>query len=185
VAGAACTGAGIGPTDIDRVIGVTKAYATRVGEGPFPTEMAGAEGDRLREKGGEFGATTGRPRRCGWLDAVLLGHAVRVNGITDLAVTKLDVLTGLETIRICIGYERDGVISPTLITDNRLLERSQPVYEEMEGWASLPKSPKKLTDLPKAARVFLKKIEELTEVRVSLVSTGADRASQIVVREIF
>ncbi|MFH1262556.1 MAG: adenylosuccinate synthase [Pseudomonadota bacterium] len=185
VAAAACIGAGIGPTAIDRVIGVTKAYTTRVGEGPFPTELQGAEGDELRARGQEFGATTGRPRRCGWLDAVLLRHAVRVNGITDLAVTKLDILNGFKTIKIATAYERQGEVSDVLIPEGRLLAESKPIYEELPGWKTLPKKAKKLSDLPVPARRFLKRIEALTKTRVSLVSTGAERSAQIVVRDVF
>jgi adenylosuccinate synthase len=185
VAGAACTGAGIGPTAIDRVVGVTKAYCTRVGGGPFPTEQKNELGDELRKKGSEFGATTGRARRCGWLDAVFLRHAVRVNGITDLAVTKLDVLNGFERLKIGVAYLREGKKSDTFVSDNRILDQSEPIYEELDGWEVLPKKPKKISDLPRTARMFLRRIEELAEAPIALVSTGADRDAQIVKRPIF
>ncbi len=185
VAGAACVGAGVGPTSIQKVVGVSKVYTTRVGEGPFPTEIHGEEGDRLRKKGEEFGATTGRPRRCGWLDAVFLRHAVRVNGITDLAVTKLDILSGLETIKIGTAYIREGEKSDTFISDNRILDKSIPFYEEHPGWGNLPIHCKKFEDLPKEARRFLNRIEELTETKISLISTGAARTEQIVVQNVF
>ena len=185
VAGAACVGAGIGPTAIDRVAGVTKAYTTRVGEGPFPTELGPPEGDRLRERGNEFGATTNRPRRCGWLDVVFLRHAVRVNGITDLVVTKLDVLSGFKTVRIGVAYQRNGGRTDTFTSNIRLLERSKPVYEDFEGWDPISKSPKKFSDLPKPAQTFLRRVEELTGAKVGLISIGPGRTDQIVVRSIF
>ncbi len=185
VSGAACIGAGIGPTDIDRVVGVSKAYTTRVGSGPFPSELSGKEGDALREKGAEYGATTGRPRRCGWLDAVFLRHSVRVNGITDLALTKLDVLSDLPVVKIAVAYERDGDRSETFTSDCRLLDRSVPIYEEHRGWPALTKIPKKIGDLPKTARAFLDRIEELSEASVTLVSFGPDRADQVVTRALF
>jgi adenylosuccinate synthase len=185
VAAAACTGSGIGPTAIDRVVGVTKAYTTRVGEGPFPTELSGAEGERLREKGGEYGATTGRPRRCGWFDAVLLRHAVRINGITDLVVTKLDVLAGLGPIRLAKAYAVDGKRRADFPLGSPSLSKAIPVYEEHEGWGEIPRSARKLADLPPAARRYLRRIEQLTGVQIAAVSTGPDRRDQVVVRKIF
>ena len=185
VAGAACIGAGIGPTAIDRVMGITKAYTTRVGEGPFPTELNDEDGKRLQENGNEFGATTGRPRRCGWLDAVLLAHSVRVNGITDLTVTKLDVLNGFEKVKIATAYEYNGERTEIFSSQASVLDQSKPVYEEHEGWESLPKDPKKLWDLPSPARKYLERIEELTHAHISLVSTGPDRNEQILARSVF
>ncbi len=185
VAGAACVGAGIGPTQINRVIGVSKAYTTRVGEGPSPTQLDDETGARLRKVGEEFGATTGRPRRCGWLDAVVLRHAVRVNGVTDLAITKLDVLTGFETIKIATGYRQEGKVSDRWIGDFRLLGRAEPVYEEHPGWSELPDPCRRWEDLPANAIKFLNRISELAETPVSIVSTGPERDERIVVREVF
>jgi adenylosuccinate synthase len=185
VAASACIGSGVGPTAIDRVLGVTKAYTTRVGEGPFPTELKDKEGEELRVRGNEYGATTGRPRRCGWFDAVLLKHAVRVNGITDLAITKLDVLSGFPKIKIATSYELNEGKLDTFALNFRTLEKVSPVYEEWEGWDSLPKNPKKLTDFPVAALKFLTRIEELTEARISIVSIGPDRADQVIPHALF
>jgi len=185
VAGSACTGAGIGPKDIDCVIGVIKAYTTRVGSGPFPTELDDAVGEDIRKRGSEFGATTGRPRRCGWLDLVFLRHAVRVNGITDLAMTKLDVLTGFDKVYICTGYERDGEISDTFISDSRILEKSKPVYEAHPGWASLPKNATRVTDYPQEVQNFLKRVEELSEAKVTMISTGPDRIESVICTSFF
>ncbi len=185
VAASACIGTGVGPTAIDKVVGVTKAYTTRVGEGPFPTELEDEIGEQLRKQGNEFGATTGRPRRCGWLDMVLLNHSVRVNGITDIALTKMDVLSGLPTIKIATAYELDGKTLEIFPTDCEILERVVPVYEELEGWEALPKDVKTLKSFPEAAKRFLSRIEELAEVPVSLVSTGPERESQVGVKKLF
>ncbi|MFH1017081.1 MAG: adenylosuccinate synthase [Pseudomonadota bacterium] len=185
VAAAACIGSGIGPTAINRVVGVTKAYTTRVGEGPFPTESRDEIGEIIRKNGNEFGATTGRPRRCGWLDAVLLKYSVRVNGITDLVVTKLDVLTGIDPVRIAVAYKVDGVAMDSLSLNRRALEQAEPIYEELPGWSEVPTSARKLVDLPVEARQFLRRIEKLTKVTVAIVSTGPDRANQINVHSIF
>ncbi|MCC7459913.1 MAG: adenylosuccinate synthase [Proteobacteria bacterium] len=186
IAGAACTGSGVGPTTIDKVIGVCKAYATRVGEGPFPTELNDETGEFIRKQGQEFGATTGRPRRCGWLDMVCLQYAVRVNGITDLAITKLDVLSGFKTLKICTSYKHaDGKINNKYPADARALSKVEPIYEEHEGWESIPANCQNYEDLPAAAKAFLKRIEELTQTRISLVSTGPDRKDQIVTHNLF
>jgi adenylosuccinate synthase len=176
-AGGACTGTGLAPTHIDRVLGISKAYTTRVGEGPFPTELHGAEGERLRQAGSEFGATTGRPRRCGWLDIPVLRHAARVNGLSELALTKLDVLTGTDPIRICVAYELDGrrlAVPPSIG-----LERVRPVYEEMPGWTGDLSACRAMDDLPDAARRYVRRIEELTGVPVTLLSLGAERTQTI------
>ena len=174
-AGGACTGAGIPPTAIDRVIGVVKAYTTRVGEGPLPSEFSPELMERIRAKGQEFGATTGRPRRCGWFDAVVARHAVLVNGCHGIAVTKLDVLDEMETIQICVGY-RDG---PRTIdefpADIELLSRCEPVYESMPGWRSATVEVARFKDLPRAAQQYLKRLETLLEVPICLVSTGSKR----------
>lgn len=186
IAGAACTGSGVGPTTIDKVIGVCKAYATRVGEGPFPTELNDETGEFIRKQGQEFGATTGRPRRCGWLDMVCLQYAVRVNGITDLAITKLDVLSGFKTIKICTSYKHaDGKVNNKYPADARALSKIEPIYEEHPGWESIPAHCERFEDLPKEARSFLKRIEELTQTKISLISTGPDRKDQIVTHNLF
>lgn len=186
ISGAACTGAGVGPTMINKVIGVCKAYATRVGEGPFPTELNDDVGEFIRKQGQEFGATTGRPRRCGWLDAVCLQYAVRVNGITDLAITKLDVLSGFKTIKICTSYRHaDGNVNNRFPADARALSKVQPIYEEHEGWEKIPEGCQSFDQLPKAAKAFLSRIEELTHTKISLVSTGPDRRDQIVKHNLF
>jgi adenylosuccinate synthase len=171
---------------VGRLIGVTKAFQTRVGEGPFPTEAFGAEAERLRGTGAnpwdEFGTTTGRPRRCGWLDLVLLRYAVRVNGLTELVLTKLDVLSGLDTVRLCTGYESGGATYEELPLGPADLAPFRPVYETMPGWAEEVTGARTLADLPAAARHYLRRIEELTGIPVSLVSVGPER-SQIVMAD--
>ncbi|MCC6872938.1 MAG: adenylosuccinate synthase [Sandaracinaceae bacterium] len=176
-AGGACTGSGLAPTHIDRVIGITKAYTTRVGEGPFPTELHGAEGEALRARGSEFGATTGRPRRCGWLDVPVLRHAARVNGLSELALTKLDVLSGTGPIKVCVAYELDGqrLELPPAIG----LERVTPIYEELPGFEGALGRCRSLSDLPNEARAYVARIEALAGCKVGLVSVGADRDETI------
>jgi len=176
-AGGACAGAGIGPTAITRVIGITKAYATRVGGGPFPTELHGPEGERLRELGGEYGATTGRPRRCGWLDIPALRYAVRINGIGALAMTKLDVLSGLDEVRVCVGYELHGKPLSDLPFDD--LESLVPVYETLPGWRESITHCRSIDALPAKARDYVTRIETLAGCKIGLVSIGADRAETI------
>ncbi len=176
-AGGACAGAGIGPTAITSVIGITKAYATRVGGGPFPTELHGAEGERLRSVGAEFGATTGRPRRCGWLDMPALRFAVRINGINALAMTKLDVLSGFEELRICVGYELHGQPLSDLPFDD--LESLVPVYETLPGWTENISHCRTIEELPARARAYVARLEELAGCKIGLVSVGADRAETI------
>ncbi len=183
VAGGACTGAGIGPTAIDTVLGITKAYCTRVGNGAFPTELQGDEGERLREVGEEYGATTGRPRRCGWLDLPALRYAARVNGLTHLAVTKLDVLAGMETVPVCVSYRIDGRIYEDLPVDD--LERAEPVYEHWEGWDASVAKARTMEDLPRAARRYLHEVETRVGVAIAIVSVGAEREATIVRREVF
>ncbi|NQT29771.1 MAG: adenylosuccinate synthase [Candidatus Saganbacteria bacterium] len=179
VAGGACIGAGIGPKAIDEVIGVVKAYVTRVGSGPFPTEITGKLGEELREKGGEYGATTGRPRRCGWFDAVVMRHATKINSLTQLAVTKLDVLDDLEKIQICVAYEYKGKKIQDFPTDIYRLEECKPVYEEVSGWQEDTTKVKDYKDLPKKAQKYLKKLSDLAGARISLVSVGAERGQII------
>jgi len=179
VAGGSTIGAGFGPTKVNRVLGVVKAYVTRVGGGPFPTEIEGKEGEDLREIGHEYGATTGRPRRCGWFDAVVMKHAARVNGITHLAITKLDVLDTFEKIKICIAYKLDGKKIDYFPTDIHTLEKCTPVYEEMPGWKTSISNIKDYKKLPPNTRKYLKRISEISGAKISLVSTGAERGKII------
>lgn len=185
-AGGACTGLGISPLRIDGIIGVMKAYTTRVGGGPFPTELKDKTGESLRERGGEYGATTGRPRRCGWLDAVSLRHSIRVNGFTGIALTKLDVLDTMEKIKICVAYEYNynGEIVRVKEIPNScdILERCKPVYKELKGWGSNTGGVKGLKDLPKNARIYINYIEDLLNVRIEIISTGQRRDETIILR---
>jgi adenylosuccinate synthase len=181
VAGGACTGSGIGPTAISAVVGITKAYATRVGSGPFPTEMLDEQGEALREAGGEFGATTGRPRRCGWLDIPALRHATRINGLSGLAIMKVDVLTGMDEIRVCVAYERNGKRIAELPYDD--LDQVTPVYESFPGWTEPVSACRALHELPKNALSYVCAIEDMVGCKAWLVSVGADREQTIVVRD--
>ena len=174
-AGGACTGSGLGPRRIDSVWAVAKAYCTRVGNGPFPSELTGPEGDALRESGGEYGATTGRPRRCGWFDAVAARYALEVNGTDVLAITKLDILTGLEPLRVCTAYRIDGRETTEFPDRIDVLERAQPVWEEHPGWTEPLTGARAVDDLPANARAYLRRLEELTGVRVGLVGVGPNR----------
>jgi adenylosuccinate synthase len=175
IAGGACTGVGIGPTAIDDVMGVVKAYVTRVGSGPFPTEILGETGDMLREKGHEYGSTTGRPRRCGWFDGVVMRHASRVNGLTCLAITKIDVLDGIEKLFICNAYELDGKRIHDFPTDLSKLERCKPIYEEYPGWKTDLSQVKSYKELPLNAKKYLDRLAEIAEAKITLISTGAER----------
>jgi adenylosuccinate synthase len=174
-AAGAATGSGIGPTVIDHVLGVVKAYTTRVGSGPLPTEIPPPLGERLRELGGEYGATTGRPRRCGWFDAVVVRYAAQVNGLTGLAITKLDVLDTFDEIHICTAYECDGMEHDTFPYDLTLLERATPVYETLPGWKSTTTEARSYSDLPPRARDYLERIQALTGVPIDFVSVGTKR----------
>jgi len=185
VAGQAATGSGVGPSRIDKVIGITKAYCTRVGEGPFPTELSGAEADWLREQGGEYGATTGRPRRCGWFDAVALRYAARINGLDGLVVTKLDVLDKLDKIKVCTAYKYKGEIIEDFPTDGGAAAKCEPVYEELDGWNSKTQGITSFDKLPKKAQAYLKRIEELSGVKVEIVSVGANRKDAIIMENPF
>lgn len=185
VAGEAATGSGIGPSRIDAVIGITKAYTTRVGEGPFPTELQGEEADRLREQGAEYGATTGRPRRCGWFDAVAAKYAARINGLDGLVVTKLDVLDNLDTINICTGYRYKGKVTDDFPTETSILRECEPVYEAFEGWKAPTGGVKKFEKLPKRAQAYIKKLEKLSGVEVIMVSVGANREDSIMIKNPF
>jgi len=181
-AGGACTGSGIGPTKIDKVLGVVKAYTTRVGEGPFPTELNDATGELLRQQGKEFGTTTGRPRRCGWFDAVVVRHAVMVNSITDLVITKLDVLDDLDSIKLCTAYELNGKKITHLPGDLELLKGCKPIYEDVPGWKAPTTNIKKYKDLPAKAKSYLKKLEKAVGVKITIISTGARRSETIKVK---
>lgn len=184
VAGGACAGSGVGPTRITRVIGIIKSYTTRVGAGPFPTELTDDTGERLRRIGGEFGVTTGRPRRTGWFDAVLARYAARVNGLTDLFVTKLDVLSGLPTVPVCVGYRIGGVVSPEMPMTQTDFHHAEPVYEELAGWSADLSAATTLDELPAAARAYLSRLEELAGVPVAAVGVGPGREQTIVVRDL-
>lgn len=180
IAGGATIGTGVGPTMIDRVIGVTKAYQTRVGAGPMPTELLDETGDRIRERGKEYGTTTGRPRRCGWLDAVAVRFAARVNGTACIALSLLDVLTGFDTVKICTHYEIDGAQVRDFPTDPEMLERSAPVYEEMPGWSEDISRIALFADLPAATKNYIARVAELAETPVCMVSVGRRRDQTIV-----
>jgi len=184
-AGGACTGSGVGPTKIKRVIGITKAYTTRVGEGPFPSELLDEQGEYIRQKGFEFGTTTGRPRRCGWLDMMVVRYSVMVNGLTDLAITKLDVLDTLPELKICNAYRYNGSEIPNFPADLDILAKCEPVYETMPGWMSDTTGCRKIEDLPEAARNYLARIEELAGAQISVVAIGPDREQTITVNELF
>ena len=178
IAGAACTGVGVGPTRIDSVIGVTKAYVTRVGEGPFPTELDDADGTRMMERGAEFGTTTGRQRRCGWLDLVALRYAVRLSGISELALTKLDVLSGFERVRICVAYRtRDGETLDEFPYHQTVFHGCTPVYEDHDGWGVDISEVRSWSDLPATARRYVERVEALAGVPIRLISVGPQRAA--------
>jgi adenylosuccinate synthase len=185
VAGAAAAGSGVGPRELHYVLGVTKAYATRVGSGPFPTELDDEVGRRLASRGNEFGATTGRPRRCGWFDAAALKRAIQLNGITGLGVTKLDVLDGMDTVRIAVAYRVNGELSDLLPVGAERLARCEPVYEDMPGWKESTVGLTRCSELPAGARNYLQRIEELCGVPIDLISTGPEREQTIVLRHPF
>ena len=174
-AGGAAVGVGIGPTAIDAVLGVVKAYTTRVGNGPLPTEAEPAVAERIRELGGEFGATTGRPRRCGWFDAVVVRYAVRVNGLTGLAVTKLDVLDTFAEIPVGVGYRLDGQVIDSMPADVETIGRVEPIYETVPGWQKRLSEVRRLADLPPAARAYVDRLQDLAGAPVRYVSVGTRR----------
>ncbi|MGA1610322.1 MAG: adenylosuccinate synthase, partial [Candidatus Nanopelagicaceae bacterium] len=174
-AGGACTGSGIGPTRISRVVGIVKAYTTRVGSGPFPTELFDEDGERLRSIGGEIGVTTGRARRCGWYDALIARYAVRVNGLTDFFLTKLDVLTGWEKIPVCVAYEVDGKRVEELPASQSDFHHAKPVYEYLPGWSEEIRHAKSMDELPANARAYVKYLEEISGAPISAVGVGPDR----------
>lgn len=182
--GGALTGVGVPHTAIDKVIGVMKAYTTRVGEGPFPTELMGVEGENLREAGGEYGATTGRPRRCGWFDGVVGRYAVMINGITDVVLTKIDVLSGLDTIKVATKYRIDNEIYETVPASIQTLAKAEPIYEEVAGWQEDISGIKTYDELPENTKKYIKKIEEIIGTKISMVSVGPDRDQNIFINKI-
>jgi adenylosuccinate synthase len=183
-AGGACTGSGIPPTAVDRVIGIVKAYATRVGEGPFPTELLDADGDRLRQSGSEFGTTTGRPRRCGWYDVPVARYAARINGVTDFVLTKLDVLTGWERIPVCVAYDIDGERVSEMPMTQTGFHHAKPVYEFFDGWDEDISGARSLEDLPKNAQRYIASLEELSGARISAIGVGPGRDEAVVVHDL-
>jgi len=185
VAGAACIGAGVGPTDISKVIGVVKAYTTRVGEGPFPTELTDEMGDLIRQVGHEFGTTTGRPRRCGWLDCVILRYAARVSGLDSIAITKLDVLDQIEKIKVCVGYKYNGTELRDFPSSLKVLAQCEPIYEEMDGWMTDTTGARSFEDLPPKAQKYIKRITELIGVKSAIIAVGPKREQTIVLETIF
>jgi adenylosuccinate synthase len=184
-AGNAATGSGVGPARLDYILGITKAYTTRVGSGPFPTELDDEYGKHLAEKGHEFGATTGRARRCGWFDAVALRRSVQINSVSGMCITKLDVLDGLDTIQICVGYKYNGEERKTPPVGEEAIAACSPVYIEMPGWKESTLGIKSFEDLPENAKSYLKKIEEVTETPIDIVSTGPDRNETVILRHPF
>jgi len=185
VAGAACTGAGISPRMIDRIIGISKAYTTRVGAGPFPTELTDKLGELIRERGGEYGSTTGRPRRCGWIDLAQLKYAARINGLTDLVITKLDVLSGIDPLMVCTGYKFKGKTLKGFPAQNEVIEELTPVFKKFKGWKAELGEIRDLDDLPKEAKTYLRFVEDQLDVPILAVSVGKERDEIIVMSEPF
>jgi len=182
VAGNACAGSGIGPTMIDSVIGVAKAYTTRVGEGPLPTELQDQLGEKIRERGEEYGATTGRPRRCGWFDAVVVNHSIRISGIQGMVITKLDVLNDFDKIKLCVGYRMNGKVIRHVPSNLERLKSAEPVYEELDGWNKDIKEARKYSDLPANAKRYIRRIEELIDTKIVMISVGSERNETIEMR---
>jgi adenylosuccinate synthase len=185
LAGSACIGAGIGPNTVQKIIGITKAYTTRVGSGPFPTEIEGDLGERIRREGAEFGATTGRPRRCGWLDLVALKYAIRVNGITNIALMKLDVLSGHEKIEVCSSYRLDGQEIKDLPTNASDLARAEPIYRGLTGWSEDLTQVRTIQDLPQAARDYVQFIGNELATPIDVVSVGPGREQTLWIKPLF
>jgi adenylosuccinate synthase len=185
ISGAASAGAGIGPNQLHYVLGITKAYTTRVGSGPFPTELDDAVGRHLATRGHEFGATTGRPRRTGWFDAAALKRSIQINGVSGLCVTKLDVLDGVETVRMAVGYRLEGGTVDILPVGAESLAGCEPIYEDTPGWKENTVGVTRFEELPKAAQAYLRRMEEICGVPVDMVSTGPDRDETIVLRHPF
>jgi adenylosuccinate synthase len=182
VAGTACSGAGIGPNQLHHVVGIVKAYTTRVGAGPFVTELEDETGDYIQEKGAEFGATTGRRRRCGWLDLVVVRDSARLNGLNSLAITKLDVLTGLESLKICVGYEIDGERVDQRPASLKKMAACTPLYEEFPGWQDNISGAREVDQLPEEARAYIKAIEDISGIPASIISVGPGRDETIIVK---
>lgn len=179
-----CAGAGVSPKKLDRIVGVVKAYSTRVGEGPFVTEQLNEDGDLIRSNGAEYGATTGRPRRCGWLDLVVVKHAARINGLTNLVITKVDILSGIKEIPVCVGYEIDGKVYDYIPASVEKVAKAKPVYEVYPGWDEDISKVATWDELPENCKKYLKKIEEFTNTRISMVSVGPGREHNIYVHDI-
>jgi len=185
IAGGACVGAGIGPTKITKVIGVVKAYTTRVGEGPFPTELLDATGDLIREEGHEYGTTTGRPRRCGWLDACVVRYAGYVSGIDYMAITRLDILDKLPTLKLCVAYKYKGEIINEFPASLKVLDQVEPIYEEMPGWQEPTSHIRSYEELPLNARNYLERLSEVSDIKIGVVSVGPGREQTIILHEMF
>ncbi len=185
IAGGVCTGAGVSPLKINRIIGVMKAYTTRVGEGPFPSEIKDALGECLRQRGGEYGATTGRPRRCGWLDMVALKHAVRLNGLTGIAITKLDILDDFDKIKICTAYKFKGTTLDEFPKEMHILENCEPVYVEFDGWKKKTSGIRNFENLPENARRYISEIERILKTEAQMISVGQGREDTILLKELF
>lgn len=181
ISGGVCVGAGVGPKAVDKVVGVCKAYTTRVGKGPFPTELFDETGNFIREKGHEYGTTTGRARRCGWLDLVILKYSTRLSGITDIAVTKLDTLAGIDRLKVCTGYELNGRVIDYFPASLEVLAECKPVYEEFEGWDDSIRNARTYEELPDSAKRYLKAMEEFSEAKISIVSIGPGRDETITI----
>lgn len=185
IAGGACIGAGVGPTKISKVIGTVKAYSTRVGEGPFPTELLDETGDHIREAGHEYGTTTGRPRRCGWLDACVVRYAGYVSGIDYMAITRLDILDNLKTLKICVGYKYNGQILDEFPASLKVLDKVEPVYEEMPGWETDISGIRSYDDLPANAKKYLERLSEVAGIKIGIVSVGPGREQTMILHEMF
>jgi adenylosuccinate synthase len=183
-AGGACSGSGIGPTRITKVVGILKAYTTRVGSGPFPTELHDAQGEWLRKTGGEFGVTTGRPRRCGWLDVVIARYATRVNGLTDYFITKLDVLSGLDKVPVCVAYDVHGKRYDEIPMTQTDFHHATPIYEYLDGWWEDISAAREFSDLPKNARAYVRAVEDMIGAHVAAVGVGPRRDQTVQLREI-
>lgn len=184
IAAGACTGSGVGPNRLDRIVGIAKAYTTRVGEGPFPTELLDADGDRLRVAGGEFGTTTGRPRRCGWFDPLVVEAACTYNGVTDVFLTKLDILTGWETIPVCTGYEVNGQIVHTYPVMMADIVEAKPVYEYLDGWTEDISGCRSFSELPAACQAYVRRLEELIRCRISGIGVGPGREQVVMMHDL-
>lgn len=184
IAAGACIGAGVGPTRIDRSIGIAKAYTTRVGEGPFPTELFDEDGEKLREIGGEFGATTGRPRRCGWFDAVLVEQAAKINAFTDIFLTKLDILSGWEKVPVCVAYEVDGVRHDFMPVSQSEFHHAKPIYEFLDGWAEDISGARHFDDLPPTCQAYVHRLEELIGCRISGIGVGPGREQSVMLHDL-